>query len=462
MPIASLAEYLEQLERQGLLLRVAAEVDPQGEAAAIAQHALRVSPGGAIFFERVTGHPWPVVVNLLAQPRRVLAALECDHLAEAQERLSAQFQPAAGGGWMQRLRQVASGRAPGEPRKVKTGPVQQVVRLGQDIQLTSLPALQLASLPGKRMFHAGHFLTQDPQSGMRGTTPVSVEVLSERTLRVHAHWHEAVCRHNQVSQRQGAKLPVAWVVGGDPLLELAVRLPALLEADAYGLVSLFRGRPLDLVAGRSIPLDVPAEAEVIIEGLLDSSSVLEVQAVTHRVNPVFPLVVPSPAPNETTRREEALTAWVLPLLKQQFPELIDVALHGAAGRQTVAISLQNSYEGQARQLIHGLWSSPWFMFSRMIVLVDADVNVRDLTAVMHRVATRSAAGRDVITSHGPHPERDPAVEPNAKLERVAIDATASSGGKDSVDRHLLLAERSPEIETQVAERWQQYGLPEAQ
>ncbi|HVW36988.1 MAG TPA: UbiD family decarboxylase, partial [Pirellulales bacterium] len=267
MPANSLADFLEELERAGELARVSVEVDPELEAAAIADRMAK-SGGPALFFERLKGHHPPLVTNLFATEARLCRALGVGSLDELTDRLIPEAAPAAG--WLERIKSgLPFAPAKESTKTVRSGVCQQVVKLGRDVDLAEWPALRCWPLEKRRSITAGLLLTHDPESGNRRVEPVALEIVDRAKLAVCWRRYDAGLRHWEAYRRRGARMPVAVWIGADPALAVVAAAPLPAEADSFDFAAVLRRRPLELVKCRSHELLVPAEAEIVIEGAID-------------------------------------------------------------------------------------------------------------------------------------------------------------------------------------------------
>ncbi|HEV3023605.1 MAG TPA: UbiD family decarboxylase, partial [Pirellulales bacterium] len=353
MPSHSLAEFVESLEQAGELARVSAEVDPELELADVARRAAHAH-GPAVFFERVKGHHPPVVVNLLGTPGRVCRALDAESLDELARRLLPATASAEQSGWLERFKPgLVLSAAKQQPRSIKTGVCQQVVKLGRDIDLAEWPALRSWPLEPQRSITAGVVLTVDRETGQRHLAMPPLELVDRNRLAVGWHRYHAALRDLAACRARSERLPMAIVLGGNPVLWIAASAPLAADADSCLFAGLLRGKPLDVVKCRSHELEVPADAEIVIEGFVDPAEApvtigplghagghyslaalvptMHVTAVTHRTNPIFPAIVHGPPPNETTVIGAALARLWLPLVRQAVPELVDYSLAEVAG-----------------------------------------------------------------------------------------------------------------------------------
>ncbi len=268
MPANSLPDFLEELEQAGELARIAVEVDAELEAAAITEQVAKAG-GPALFFERVKGHHPPLVTNLLGSHSRLCRALGVGSLDELADRLAPEAPASAG--WLERIKSHSplTVAAKGPTKTIRSGVCQQVVKLGRDVNLLEWPALRCWPLEPRRSITAGLLLTQDPENGDRKLESVPLEIVDRTRLAIGWRRYHAGLRHLEQHRRRGDRMPVAVWIGADPALAVAAAAPLPADADSFAFAALLRRRPLDLVKCRLHELEVPAEAELVIEGFVD-------------------------------------------------------------------------------------------------------------------------------------------------------------------------------------------------
>ena len=485
MPYRCLVDFLEELGRAGELTRVDDEVDP---ALAVAEMTARTAKSGgpALLFAAVQGHDLPVLTNLLATEGRICRALGVASLAEVTERIARLLDTSGPEGWFERLKggSQAAALASVAPRTVKAAACQQIVRLGSDIDLGELPLLLVAP-------NAGRMGTGTSPSGVlprpprSGAEPVPISSAAEETgrtitaaavltaepdshrpvlgrfdlvridrSRLAVCWaaHDEHARLLDEYRVRGQKMPLAVILGGDPAFALAAAAPLPPGSDICSVAGLLRQKPLDVVACRGVDLEVPAETEIVLEGLCDptqppvavgpicgptghctpprSAPVMLVTAVTHRANPIYAVMVPGRPPHEACTVDRAMQRAFLPLMRLAMPELVDYDLpEFAAARHWAAVSIHKTYAAQGRRAAHAAWGLRPMMFAKMLVVVDDDVQVYDQQQVLAAVAANMRPGRDVLNEQGPPDPFDPAAPAGALSEKMAIDATRKLAGE---------------------------------
>jgi 4-hydroxy-3-polyprenylbenzoate decarboxylase len=479
MGYRSLPDFLEELGQAGELTRVSAAVTPLLELAEITGRVSKAH-GNALLFGGIRGYDTPIVTNLLGTEARICRALGVGSLADATRRVALLVSSDTPEGWFERLRTAPHDAMlrKSSPRSVKTGVCQQVVRLGSDVDLDQLPVPQ--SMPGEagRMITAGLVFTADPETG-RVVGRYDLQVLDRNRLAACWSDHDEPARLLGFRHRAQEPMPVAVVLGGDPVNLLAAAAPLTPGFDVCTLAGYLRDKPLELVRCRSIDLEVPADAEFVIEGYIDRSEpqvptgprcgplgmytaaqtgpVIHVTAITHRANPVFPAIIASRPPNEACEVGRAMWQVMLPLVRMSIPDLVDVELPTfGAVRHWAMVSIRKTYAGQARRVAHAIWGLPAMMFAKFLVIVDDDVNVHDPAQIGEAVAAHAAPGRDVFFNQGPPDPLDPTAS-NLLTERLAIDATAKRPG-ECASTTPGRAEMSAEIRKLVEDRWQEYGV----
>jgi len=463
------------------LVRVEAEVEAGPETAEIT--ARIASAGGpALLFGAVAGHDFPLLTNLLGTEGRICRALGVASLSEMAERIARLAEPAEPEGWFEKIKTAphvaALSKLP--PRRVRSGAVQQIVRLGSDVDLGELPVLRSDANESDGTITAGVVLTSDAESRRPIAGRYDLRVSGPDRLAVGWAAHDEPARVLGDFTRLGEKMPLAVVFGGDPAILLAACAPLPPGADVGAMAGLFRERPIEVLACRSVELEVPAEAEIVIEGYVDPSeppvdvgpwraplghhqpsrpvAVMRVTAITHRANPIFPAMVPGKPPDELCVVTRALARIFLPLAKMAIPELVDYDLPTfGAGRHWAAIAIRKTYAGQAHRVADAAWGLRQLMFAKVLVVVDEGIDVHDQQQVLSAVAANVHPARDVFFRRGPPDPCDAATPPGQLGHRMGIDATAKLPGEHP-GGWPEPATMSEEIRKLVSDRWAEYGL----
>jgi 4-hydroxy-3-polyprenylbenzoate decarboxylase len=483
MPHEFLSDFLSKLQDAGELLRIPAPVDTALEMAAITDRVCK-SPGGgpALMFEKPGKSSIPVVTNLLGSRHRLCLALGVDSLDQLPDRMNRLLQPDSGG-WLEALKLVPSisGLAKFAPRIIKTAVCQQVVKLGRDVNVWDLPIPRCWAEETNPVITAAQIVTHDPASGTRGVARFPVQVIGQQQLVPHWHRHHAGFQHWQSAVREQRQLPVAVALGGDPLLALMTAAPVVSPAETLLFGGFLRGAAIDLVRARSVELEVPAASEVVLEGYIDFAAplteapsiaggaghylpaealpVIQVTAVTHRANPLLPVIVPGPPPSEESWIALAVERLSLPIARATIPEIVDIHQpFSGSGRNLLFVSIRKDHPLQARQVLNALWGSRLLGLNKTIVVVDADVNVQHEDAVWYAVSSNVNPGRDLIVSEGPTHMDDQTTEHRGLGQKLGIDATRKHPGEAHNRTPPAPLKVPAELSAQLQQRWQELGF----
>jgi len=480
----NLSDFIGELEDDGELVRISAEVDPNFELAAVTTRAcqsLDVAP--ALLFENVKGCSIPVVTNLLGSRTRICKALGVASLDEASARLESLIAPQAPQGLFETLRLLPQYAQLGAlaPKEVSTGSCQQVVKLGSDVNLDTLPIPRCWPHESAPSITAGQVITCHPHAAHRDVDLIPLVVRDPTSLYVHWDSHSDGWKNFEQHRASHLQMPVAVVLGGDPLCTYAASFPAPYGNDETMLAGFIRNQNVDVVRCRSVEIEVPADAEIVIEGYIDVDRprertgplaaatgfygevselpVLQVTGLTHRSNPIFPAMITNSPPAEIEWLNRATERLLAPFVKLFLPEV--VALHQpryGAFRNLVFVSIDKRYPQQARKVMHALWSFSQLAVSKVIVVVDADVDVCDESQVWFHVGAHVHPGRDAVFCEGPTHMSDHAAPVMGVGHKLGLDATRKlpeeGHPRDWPERLSLNAD----LETLVTQRWDEYGL----
>lgn len=484
MPYRQLGDFLTALHDDGDLLRIRDEVDPDYELAEIVRQVAHQSDGGpAMVFDNVRGSSRPVATNLFGTQRRLCRALGVANFDDAANRLLSSLLPEVPEGLLDAVRLLPrlSQLAGSKSRLVKTGSCQQVVRMGSDVDLTALPVPRCWLGETGPTITAGQLSVRDPQSGQLHVGRYRLQVTGANTL--VPHWHEQHPAWHILHAYRALKqpMPVAIALGGHPLLTYAASPPLPPGLDALQFAGLLSGEGVDLVRARTVELDVPADAELIIEGsihpgaeqgtgavmtsesglLIESSDLptLTVAAVTHRANPLIPAIIPAAAPGDEHTFGKLTERLLLPLIRLYLPELVDINAPAAAGGgRLLFASIAKQFPRQARKVMDALCNlRPW-LGVKFVVVVDADVDVQDESAVWRAVGTHLNAAGDVSLTEAPGDRDDPSHPVPGLGTRLGIDATRKLPAERGGLPPILDALPPPATQAAVSSRLRELGL----
>ncbi len=460
----SLRDYLDLLEADRQLVRIREPVSTSLEMTEIHRRAIAIG-GPAILFEQPVlpdGRPStvPVLTNLFGTIERVARGMgtTAGNLKDIGNWLAFLKQPQPPKGWREALDSLPMVRSllAMRPETVRNAPVQETVVLGERIDLTSLPVQ--GCWPGEPapLVTWPLVVTRPPDSESTADYNVGVyrmQVTGRRTALMRWLAHRGGARHHRQWQQQGRDMPVAVAIGTDPGTMLAAVMPLPDALSELHFAGLLRRKRVALVPARTVPLLVPANAEMVLEGHVSASEtapegpygdhtgyyngvepfpVFTLSAVTMRRNPIYLSTFTGRAPDEPSVIGEALNEVFLPLLRQQFPEIIDFWLPPEACSYRIGvIKMAKRYPGHARRIMMGVWSSlPQFSYTKLLIVVDEDVDARSWPDIMWAVATRADASRDLLIVDGTPIDYLDFASPVAGLGgKLGIDATNKIGGE---------------------------------
>ncbi|WP_339686938.1 UbiD family decarboxylase [Gimesia maris] len=481
-----LAEFVSNFEEAGLLVRISSPVETQLEIAAITEQVVKTSPTNsapALLFDQVAGHKIPVLTNLYGSLPRMLQILHTDSLDSIADRVAGLLSPDLPEGWLDSLKMIPqfSQLVNIKPRIVKTASCQQVVKLGRDVNLSEFPLLTCWPEEQFPTITAAQIITFDPETKARFVNARPIQVISNQQLAIRWSQHDAGYQLLQKFHARGQQLPVAIVIGGDPVGLYTAHAPLPKMTDPYAFGGFLRNNALELVRARSIEIDVPAQAEIVMEGFIDPASdpvdvgpvanttgyyspaekvmPLNLSAVTHRANPIWHALIPAGPPAEAGFFAQATERIFLPLLKLMVPELVDIHFPAAgAGRYLMFVSIHKSYPQQARRVVNALWSLESLLSLKLIVVVDDDVNVHDEQQVWYRVSTNLNPGRDLIHSEGPGDDDDHSAAIQGIGHKLGLDATRKTPSEGHPREWPSALKMPAEMLERVQSRLSELGL----
>ena len=494
MAYRSLREFIARLESAGRLNRVSAPVSPNLEMTEI-QTRLIAEEGPAVLFENVVGedgtrYDMPVLVNLFGTVERVAWGMnrEPGQLREVGETLAFLRQPEPPSGWREAVEMLPllnTVRAM-KPRTVGDGPVQEVVLTGDDIDLARLPIQTCWPGEPAPLITWPLVVTRGPSRSRidnynLGIYRMQVTGRDTTLMRWLAHRGGAQ-QHRRWAAEKHEPLPAAAVIGADPGTILAAVTPVPDTLSEYQFAGLLRGQKVELVRAKTVPLDVPAEAEIVIEGhvslddyqdegpygdhtgyynAVEPFPVFTVSAITMRRDPIYLSTYTGRPPDEPSILGEALNEVFIPLLVQQFPEIVDFWLppEGCSYRIAV-VSIKKAYAGHAKRVMMAVWSYlRQFMYTKWVIVVDDDIDARDWKDVMWAVSTRMDPARDItIVENTPIDYLDFASPEPGLGAKIGLDATTKIGPETSRAWGTRI-QMADEIVERVTGNWDSYGLP---
>ena len=483
MAFQDLRQFIAILEERGQLHRITVEVDPHLEITEIADRVMK-SDGPALLFENVKGSSIPIAINLLGSQDRMTWALGMEDWSELETRVESLLDLAMGGppaslrdklgALSELLRMARIG-----PKLVDNAPVHDIIETANP-SLDELPIPTCWPLDGGPYITMPLVFTHDPRSGKRNVGMYRLQKYDNQTLGMHWQLHKGGADHWRRSQEHAQRMEVGIAIGADPVLVYSATAPLPPDVDELVFAGFLRGKPVDMVPCKTIDVNVPANAEIVLEGYVEPGEVrpegpfgdhvgyyslaepypvLHLTAVTHRRNPIYVSTIVGKPPMEDGWIGKATERLFLPLIRLFIPEIADIHLpvHGVFHNFAI-VSIHKRYPGQARKVMHGVWGLGQMMFTKYVVVVDADVDVQNLSEVMWRVGAATDPSRDLEHAVGP-------------MDALEFATTQPNfGGKLGIDATRKLPEEGfprewpPEITMdqnvveRVNERWDSYGL----
>jgi 4-hydroxy-3-polyprenylbenzoate decarboxylase len=475
-PAASLRDWISLLEGENELVRVDVEVDPRLEVTEIVDRTIK-SDGPALLFTNPRSRH-PLLINQFGTERRMCMAFDAPSLDAVARKLEdvLEMQPPQGLAEKVRGLKKLKSIADSLPKTTRSGPVQEVVLTGEEIDLGLLPVQ--TCWPGD----VGPFITlpavitKDPQTGVRNVGMYRMQVLDERTTAMHWQIHKDGRMDYLAAD---GRLDVAVALGLDPVTTYSASAPLPKHIDELMLAGFLKGEPVELVRCKTVDLEVPANAEIVLEGYVQKDDltaegpfgdhtgyytgvepfpVFHVTAMTMREGAVYPSIVVGKPPQEDAWLGKATERIFLPAVKMTVPEIVDYDLPVAgAFHNCVIVSIRKRFPGHAQKVMHALWGLGMLSLSKSIVVVDEHVNVHDYEEVFFYVTANVDPKRDVLLTEGPLDHLDHAPTLQFYGGKLGIDATAK-GTQEGTREWPTEIEMSDEIKSLVDSRWGEYGL----
>jgi 4-hydroxy-3-polyprenylbenzoate decarboxylase len=497
MPYASLRDFIARLEQSGRLVRVKAPVSPHLEMTEI-QTRLLAEKGPAVLFENVvradgTRSDIPVLVNLFGTVERVAWGMDREpgQLRQVGETLAFLRQPEPPGGWREALDMLPMLRTvmAMKPRTTSSAACQEIVLRGDDIDLGRLPIQTCWPGEPAPLITWPLIVTQgpNPKGDKQDSFNLGIyrlQVTGRNTTLMRWLKHRGGAQHHQRWKGAGKRepLPVAAVIGADPGTILAAGTPVPDTLSEYQFAGLLRGKKVELADCRTVPLKVPAEAEIVLEGhvslddygdegpygdhtgyynSVERFPVFTISAITMRRNPIYLSTFTGRPPDEPSVLGEALNEVFIPLFQQQFPEIVDFWLppEGCSYRIAV-VSMKKAYAGHAKRVMMGVWSYlRQFMYTKWVIVVDADIDARNWKDVMWAMSTRMDPARDItVIENTPIDYLDFASPVSGLGSKIGLDATDKFPGETNREWGRQIRMEQAVID-KVDAMWSELGLP---
>ncbi|MGH9430412.1 MAG: menaquinone biosynthesis decarboxylase, partial [Terriglobia bacterium] len=483
-----LRDFIKRLERERELKEIHVPVDVDLEITEITDRISKRG-GAALLFEKPrsakdgVSYPMPVLINALGSKRRMELALEVESLEDVAGRIEALLEMKPPEGFFDKIKMLPRLAEVGSfvPKAVKSGPVKEVIER-DDFSLARLPIIKCWPQDAGRFITFPMVVTRSPKTGRRNVGCYRMQVFDDRTTAMHWQIHKGGAEHFRWLDRQGKgrRLEVAAAIGADPATMLSAILPLPEDLDEFLFAGFLRREPVELVHCETVDLEVPANAEIVLEGFVDLDDIrtegpfgdhtgyysledrfpaFHITCITRRKEPIYATTIVGPPPMEDYWMGYAVERIFLPLMKKQMPEVVDMHLP-AEGifHNLMIVAMRKSYPGHARKVMNGIWGLPGAMFTKCIVVVDHDVNVHNLREVAWKALNHIDPERDIQFMLGPVDQLDHAARLSNFGSKMGVDATRklpSEGFTRPWPDEIVM---DPEAKKRVDEMWKSLKL----
>jgi len=483
-----LREFIARLDREGELKRISTPVDVDLEITEITDRVSKAS-GPALLFEKPCSakggvtYSMPLLINALGSKRRLELALEVNSVEDVARRIEDLLEMKPPEGFMDKVRLLPklSELSSFFPKAVKGGPVKDVIETDK-LSLARLPIMKCWPQDGGRFITFPMVVTRSPKTGRRNVGCYRMQVYDERTTGMHWQIHKGGAEHFRWLERQGKgrRMDVAVAIGADPATMLAGILPLPEDLDEFLFAGFLRKEPVELVKCETVDLEVPANAEIVLEGYVDLDDIrvegpfgdhtgyysledkfpaFHITCITRRKDPIYISTLVGAPPMEDYWMGYAVERIFLPLVRKQLPEVVDMHMP-AEGifHNLLIVSIRKSYPGHARKVMNALWGLPGAMFTKCIVVVDHDVDVHNLREVTWKVLNHIDPERDIQFTLGPVDQLEHASRLPNFGSKMGVDAThkwPSEGFTRPWPDEIIM---DPEVKTKIDLLWKQLGL----
>lgn len=481
----NLQEFMEVLEKEGELLRIREEVSVDLEITEITDRVCKRS-GPALYFERVKGFKIPVVTNLFGSYKRVCLALGVKSLDELGERVSdlLELMQEKKSSLLDKLKLIPKLARFSNifPKRVERAPCQEIVWEGEEVDLYKLPILKCWPKDAGPFITLPCVITKDPETGIYNVGMYRMQVFSKNETGMHWQIHKTGARHYRKAEAKGERLPVAVSLGPDPAVIYAATAPLSEDIDEFLLAGFLREKPVELVKCITVPLEVPAESQIVLEGYVEPYErrlegpfgdhtgyytppepypIFKVTCITMRKEAIYPATIVGKPPQEDYYLGKVTERLFLPLIKKVLPEVVDINLPWEGVFHNLAfVSIDKQYPGHAFKVACALWGLGQMMFTKIIVVVDKEVDVQNVSEVLFYMTGNVDPERDIMIVKGPVDVLDHASPYVGFGSKMCIDATRKWKEEGYLREWPEETKMTPEVKEQVDKLWKRLKLEE--
>ena len=480
MPIEDTTEFIEALEKEGELKRIKTEVDSNLEIAEVLRRTM-YSNGPAILFENVKDYDIPILGNAFGSVKRLEIGLETKNFEEIGQRIVDLTKMEIPTGFLNKIKKLPELSKMGDsfPKLEKSGPVTEVTI--DSPSFDNIPILKTWPNDAGRFITFGLVATRHPETQVRNLGVYRMQILDETHAIMHWQKHKRGAHHHDISKERGEKIEVAIIIGAEPATVFSAVAPVPEGLDKYLFAGIARKKGIKTVKCKTIDLEVPANAEMILEGYVDPTEVTDegpfgdhtgyytpkepfptftLTGIMQRKKPIYLTTIVGKPILEDAYIGKAIERSFLPLIQMFHPEVVDFAMPPAGWFQGIAIvSIKKRYPGQAKKVMMGLWGMGQLSLTKIFIVVDEDVNVHDMNDVIWAWTTRADPARDsVIIDNTPTDTLDPAsplVNLGSKLGIDATQKTKEEGYEREIQELVKVDSSTKEL---VDSKWSSYGI----
>ena len=480
MSIEDIPQFIQELENAGEIKRVKTEVDTDLEIAEILRRAMYAN-GPAILFENVKGHDMPVLGNAFGSLKRLEIGLETTDFTEIGQRIVDMTKMEIPSGIFNKIKKLPelSKMSDSFSKLEKSGPVTEVIN--DNPSFDKIPILKTWPNDAGKFITFGLVATKHPETGVRNLGVYRIQILDSTHAIMHWQKHKRGAHHHDISKERGKKIEVAIIIGSEPATVFSAVAPVPEGFDKYLFAGITRKKGIKTVKCKTIDLQVPANAELVLEGYVDPTAVRDegpfgdhtgyytpkepfptftLTGIMQRQKPIYLTTVVGKPILEDAFIGKVIERSFLPLIKMFQPEVVDFAMPAAGWFQGIGIiSIKKRYPGQAKKVMMGLWGLGQLALTKFFVVVDDDVNVHDMDEVLWAVTTRADPARDsIIIDRTPTDTLDPS-SPLVNLgSKLGIDATQKTK-EEGFEREIQeLVKVDDATKNLVDSKWSSYGL----
>lgn len=480
MPIEDLGEFIEKLENVGELRRVKTQVDADLEIAEILRRVMYAN-GPAVLFENVKNHTMPVLGNAFGSMKRLELGLETNDFTQIGQRIVDMTKMDIPSSLLDKIRKLPelSKMTDIAPKLQKSGPVTEIFDDAPSFE--KIPILKTWHKDAGKFITFGLVATRHPETDIRNLGVYRMQILDKTHALMHWQKHKRGAHHYDMKKEKGEKIEVAIVIGADPATVFSAVAPVPEGLDKYLFAGIVRKTGIKTVKCKTVDLEVPVNAELVLEGYVDPSDIrmegpfgdhtgyytppepyptFTLTGIIRREKPIYLTTIVGKPILEDAFIGKVIERSFLPLIKMFQPEVADFSMPASGWFQGIAIiSIKKRYPGQAKKVMMGLWGLGQLALTKIFIVVDEDVNVHDINDVIWAVTTRADAARDIIIiNNTPTDTLDPASPLLNMGSKLGIDATQKNKEEGYQREIQELVKVDEDTKNVVDAKWPNYGI----